>query len=285
MLAGLDKIRDTGMSIAKAKSLGQFSLFIEDETPDTQDHLPDLPEWDKSQKLAAEKELLGFYLTEHPHAEKLQQPSEFITHKLSELFLDDVKGKIVTIPAIVESCRNVVTKSNNQPMCFAKLSDLSKTIEAVVFPKTYALNPQIWQPDKVVLVTGKIEDRGPTQDIAADDAEVQTELTMIVDSAAEFTGPDTVLPKLPQSNGNGHRYTSPPPPKLEKSSPPTITIYIPRGFSQTKLIKLNELLQNHKGSRPAELVFPNNGSTRTIPLSFGLAWSTELKSSLDALLT
>ena len=45
----------------------------------------------------------------------------------------------VTLGGIIESCRNVVTKNGNKPMCFCKISDSGRSVEAVVFPRVYEL--------------------------------------------------------------------------------------------------------------------------------------------------
>lgn len=262
MLAGLDKIRDMGSSISKLKSIGQVGLFSDlPETPD----LPELPEYDKAQKLTLEKELLGFYLTEHPHQDKLSQAQPLTTHSIGQLYSEDRTGQTVTLAGIIESCRNIMTKTNNQPMCFAKVSDLGRSIEVVVFPKVYAVSPTIWQPDNVVVIKGRIESKST-------DDETAQELTLIADSAALFEGSDTKLPN------------DKPQPTTHDLPPTTISIYVPKGTPQSKLIELNSLLQNHKGSRPVILIFANGSSTREIPLPYGLKWTESLKFEIDKIL-
>ena len=273
MLASLDKIRDMGTSISKMKSLGQSSLFGEAEKPDTKDNLPDLAEFEKPQKLALEKDLLGFYLTEHPHQDRLTQSMPLTTHSITQLYSDDFTNQTVTIAGIIESCRNITTKSGGQPMCFAKVSDLVKSIEVVVFPKTYSLDPAIWQSDNVVLIRGKVETRESEKSLGESE-EKTSEVTLIADSAALFTGPDTQLPQF-----NAKPSLSP-----SNSHPAVISIYVPKSTPQSKLITLNSLLQDHKGSQPAVLVFANGSSSREIPLPFDLNWSTQLKADIDILL-
>ena len=268
MLAGLDKIRDMGLSISKLKSSGQVGLFS--DLPDTPD-LPELPEYDKAKKLSLEKELLGFYLTEHPHQDKLDLARPLTTHSLGQLFSEGLSGQSVTVAGIIESCRNVMTKTSNQPMCFAKLSDLGRSVEVVVFPKVYALAPAIWQPDNVVVIRGKIESK--SKDLVEDEVEDNQQLTLIADSAALFEGTETRLPETgsrPQSKPEGRSGAT--------------SIYIPKGTPQSQLIPLNSLLQSHKGSQPAVLVFANGSSTREIPLPFGLTWSETLKSEIAKIL-
>ncbi len=269
-----------GISLSKAKDLGQVSLFGADDAPDRTDKLPDIPELEKNEKLNLEKELLGFYLTEHPHAEKIKEANEMISHRISELYSDNVTNQIVTVCGIVEQVRAVVTKNGNLPMCFAKITDQVKSVEVVVFPKTYALAPTIWQQDKLVLVKGKVESRS-TADSEEDFADSNQELTIIADAAAEFVGAQTVLPASPNS-ANRYRPNgdSTPPPAQNIS---TVTIEVPSGTSQTKLIELNSLLQSYRGNRKAELVFLNGSSAKTIPLPFGLRWTSELQDKIRTL--
>ena len=269
MLASLDKIRDLGLSLSRAKDLGQVSLFGGDDAPDTSDHLPAIAEFEKAQKLSLEKELLGFYLTEHPHADLLTELTNHITHRLSELD-STPPGSLVTVGGIIESVRSVTTKTSNQLMCFAKLSDLSRSVEIVVFPKIYATTSAVWQPDTVILVTGRLDTRGGGTEQAIEGEEASpVDQTIIADSATAFTGSDTDLPQA----------------KTISDPKTSALIDIPRGTPQSKLIELNKLLQDSKGDTPASLVFHQNGNTKVLPLPFGLNWTKNLETKATSLLT
>jgi len=270
LLSALDQIRQSGASLNKLKSLGQFSLFLEDREEDKTDHLPDLDEIEEAIKLGYEKELLGFYLTDHPHAKKLQEIKARTNLTISDLYNENYSGKTVSVGGVLESVRVVTTRTNNQQMCFAKLSDLFKSVELVVFPKTYALTTSIWQPDAVVFLTGKVEGKIDT-DVFEDDLESEKEFTILVDSAKVYLDSSTEL-------SNISSISSPP------AHPKTISIYIPKGTPQRKLVELNTLLQAHKGTFPAELVFTQNGSSRVIPLPFGLNSTPDLTSQIANLL-
>ncbi|HBC73079.1 MAG: polymerase III, alpha subunit protein [Candidatus Amesbacteria bacterium GW2011_GWB1_47_19] len=267
MLSALDKIRDRGTSMNKLKSMGQFSLFGQEDGENTSDRLPDIPEFEKEQKLNLEKELLGFYLTEHPHADRLNQMQSVITHQIPGLLTENLTGEIVTIGGIIESCRNVITKSGNLPMCFARITDLSKSVEVVVFPKVYAATSSVWQPDNLVLVSGKVESRGISE-FDEDNNDATRDVSVIADTALIFTGPDTKL--NPASGDNPGKAL--------------ISIEIPPHFPQNKLVALNQLLSHHRGPRLAQLVFLKNGTSKTLPLPYGLDWTADLSSALADLL-
>ncbi|MBI5358348.1 DNA polymerase III subunit alpha [Candidatus Amesbacteria bacterium] len=246
MLSALDRIREMGTSINKLKNSGQSKLFDEEEIgADSKDTFPELEEFEKSQKLAMEKELLGFYLTDHPHSEKLASLSEHVTCRISELYVDNYNGQRVTLGGIVESCRNVTTKAHNQQMCFAKISDLGKSIEVVVFPKVYSISSECWKIDNIILVSGRIESK-------QEEEESESAITLIVDSAEIFTG------------------------KITKP----ISIYIPKGLPQAKLVSLNTLLSANKGKTSVELIF----DTKIMPLPYGLFWSQKLEEEIASLL-
>ena len=270
MLAALDKIREMGTTLSKLKSMGQGSLFGSDEKSDPSDNFPDIPEFEKQQKLTLEKELLGFYLTEHPHAEKLDLLKSKISVSISNLYLEAHSGQSVITGGIIESCRNVVTRTSNQQMCFARITDLGRYVEVVVFPKIFAATSDVWQTDTVVLVSGRLEVRGSSE---SDDENPDTsrDLSLVVESAVAFTGPDTALPQT--NNGNGNSINT-----------SVVTIEIPSSFPSARLVALNQLLQENKGDKPVQLVFYRNGSSKILPLPYGLDWSEQLKNKIDALL-
>lgn len=264
LLAVIDRIRESGSSINKLKSLGQFSLFGESRDSDLADRLPEITDFDKNLKLAQEKELLGFYLTEHPHAEKIQEINRLVSLSISRLTEENYSGRQITTGGVIETCRNVFTKSANLPMCFAKVSDLKKSIELVVFPKVYASFPDIWKPDNLIVFSGKVESR-PAGETLEDETEAENIITVVAESVVPYTGPDSILPQNA---------------RLSKA----VSIYIPKNTPQSSLVELNTLLQKHKGTVPVNLVFAHNGSSRTIPLPYGLNWQPDLDREIAGLL-
>jgi DNA polymerase-3 subunit alpha len=248
-------------------------IIESEESVNHSDTFPELDEFDKLQKLTLEKELLGFYLTEHPHHDKMAELKNHISHTLSELLLNPPAGQTVIVGGIIESCRTVLTKAGNQPMCFATISDLNKSVDVVVFPKVYATAPTIWAVDNVVLLSGKVESRD-TGDVS-EEGESISQVTILADSAAQFEGPATRLPAAPTRS---YVANSAPPPKTP------VTITIPSGTPAAKLVELNSLLSSNQGSQPASLIFLTENNSREISLPYGLAWSQKLEQQVSALL-
>ena len=71
LLQGLDRALDAGQSAQAARQRRQISLFdmegLADQSAVINNHvLPEEPEWTERERLANEKEMLGFYLSGHP---------------------------------------------------------------------------------------------------------------------------------------------------------------------------------------------------------------------------
>src|SRR6201993_5181554 len=78
LIAALDKAIERAQKTQRDAESGQhglFGVFQEEEAPETHEQLPNVPDWDEHQRLAAEKEILGFFITGHPlekYREKLE---------------------------------------------------------------------------------------------------------------------------------------------------------------------------------------------------------------------
>lgn len=105
-------------------------------------------------KLRLEKEVLGFYLSNHPVS--LYEKYYPILHA-SSIFDSMTKeyGKLIVYIGEVKKIR---TKKGEQ-MAFLVLSDQSGELEAVVFPNVFKSYFSVFQPGKIVLMDGKLEER------------------------------------------------------------------------------------------------------------------------------
>lgn len=157
----------------KAATAGQTGLF--DDGPATgkqTDPLPTLDELPTRQILGFEKELLGFYMTAHPMEEAFTKLSGLGVVVLSEVTADRV-GERVSVGGVISNVKKITTKAGNNEMAFVKLTDQTTTLEVVVFPKVYARTSGLWQTDKIVQVSGKIDEK-------------EDRLTLLLDEAKEL---------------------------------------------------------------------------------------------------
>ena len=87
LFAGLDRAMQAGAAAATDRRSGQMGLFggDDDQQPETgSTNLPDVHAWDQRERLAKEKEVLGFYLTSHPLAEHQKTLTAYTSHTTVE---------------------------------------------------------------------------------------------------------------------------------------------------------------------------------------------------------
>jgi len=123
-------------------------------------------DFDKQEKLRLEKELLGFYVSEHPLKNLLQMNQYPDVVTLEELA--DKKGKVSVI-VMISAIKPVVTKKGEK-MAILQIEDLTGQIKAVVFPKTYEQVGSHITDNAVLLISGKLEKDGEEIQIIVDDA-------------------------------------------------------------------------------------------------------------------
>src|SRR5438046_6656800 len=109
------------------------------------------------EKLRLEKELLGLYLSDHP----LRRISAELA-KLGDTQAVEVTSALqdteVRVAGLVREVRRVVTRKG-QIMAYATLEDLTGAVDVVLFPRVFEQTRLLFEPDKVVVVQGKVDAR------------------------------------------------------------------------------------------------------------------------------
>ena len=116
-----------------------------------------------AEKLLWEKELLGLYISGHP-LDRLREKLESREMNIKKIKEEVGNGIPVTIAGIIETARVIITKGNEQ-MAFLKITDLTGTIEAVVFPSIFKESSEILVPEKCIALSGKISLRNGEKSI------------------------------------------------------------------------------------------------------------------------
>ncbi len=155
LLDNLERLLETARETQKTKSNGQKGLFDE-TTHNTNFQLVSVKPATEAEKLNWEKELLGLFVTSHP----LENFKNVIAKK--SLTIDKVKNSFINrnvkICGIVSSIKKIITK-NGRPMLFVGLEDLNDKIEVIVFPGVIERNPAAFQENKIVFVSGRVDNR------------------------------------------------------------------------------------------------------------------------------
>lgn len=167
---------------AKGQAMdGQLSLFDLMGKPDQEILEPNYPqglkEYPLSQRLAMEKEVLGFYVSGNPLDEYIGLIKNLVNLESSQLKSEedppldsspDLSNQDLTVPDIKVRDRQEVVMAgivlnkqehltkNNDKMAFLTMEDLEGSYELVVFPKVYNEVRFILQENRVLLIKGKI---------------------------------------------------------------------------------------------------------------------------------
>jgi DNA polymerase-3 subunit alpha len=180
LLEALDRIISHSGSTHAAAEVGQLSLFgggsaamggaVELLKP-----LSSVPAVDRRTVLDWEKELLGFYLVEHPLESKLADLQGAVTARTAELD-ENWNGKGVALAGIVSSLRTLTTKSG-KPMAFVTLEDLDGRVDLVLFPKIWKAYADQVKVDQILLVRGTVQAEGQKVSVLVNS--VHTTLTLV----------------------------------------------------------------------------------------------------------
>ncbi len=151
----IEAAMEAGQRAWKDRESGQVGLFFTTvDEPVPEPPLPDLPEWPSREKLAGEKEMIGFYVTGHPLDEYMDKVAELATHDTSNLENLE-KGHEVALCGILTSIQR---RRNKEGKLWAsmQIEDLQGSVDAMVFASSYEQLAQQLVEDKAVLVKGVV---------------------------------------------------------------------------------------------------------------------------------
>ncbi len=126
---------------------------------------PDVPEWSPRQKLAFEKESLGFYISGHPmdrYSPELRRAraatvSQLLGEAGSDIPTPNPRERPEVIcGGVVSDFRERPLKSGTGRMCSFRLEDQTGGIEVVCFSKAFAEYEHVLKSDEPLLVIGSL---------------------------------------------------------------------------------------------------------------------------------
>jgi DNA polymerase-3 subunit alpha len=252
----VDRAMQSGAAAAADRRSGQLGLFGSDEDESEQPgtaNLPDEPEWDKRDKLAKEKEVLGFYLSSHPLAEHRETLSTYCTHTSSEAAALKSRSEVM-LGGVLSAIKYSHTKNSRPgtPTRYATfgLEDTAGTMRCIVWPDQLLNYAHLVEPDKIVAARGTVDKRP-----GSDEANlIVSDLIALGDLATRCTR--------------------------------GVAIRVDAGHGEGKLEQLHEILRGYPGNCPLELlVCLSDGSrVRCDCDEFGVAVSDEMRTRVDELL-
>jgi DNA polymerase-3 subunit alpha len=126
--------------------------------------LSDIPAWTEAERLAREKEVLGFFISGHP-LERFREEAELFGTRTTGT-LGEWGEHQVSVAAVVTAVKRQISKKTGKEYARLVLEDFHGTAEAIVFPETWAKLNQVIRPDASLLLTGGYSDRDRGEDQA-----------------------------------------------------------------------------------------------------------------------
>ena len=142
LMAVLDKAMDRALKTQRDAESGQhglFGVFQQDEVPVNNDKLPETPDWDEHTRLAAEKEILGFFITGHPlekYKDKLEDFQALSTADIAGIKASTGKDETICTAGIITNIRVLKSKKGDF-YAQGALEDMVGSVEMIVFPDAY----------------------------------------------------------------------------------------------------------------------------------------------------
>ena len=169
LLATTDTALESGQRQQRDRAEGQGSFFeILPAAPVRASAPADItPEWDADQRLAFEKEVLGFYISGHPLA-RYRGVVEPLGVTTSADLAAKGHGARVILFGHANGLKETSTKGGNR-MAFFTLEDMEGTVEVTVFPEPFKTAAACLRSGEAVLVRGRVDDGDKGRVVLAED--------------------------------------------------------------------------------------------------------------------
>ena len=251
LLAVHEQAVDAVVGLKRKEAEGQFDLFSGGSGDDGRltfnVEVPDLADWDKKQRLAFEREMLGLYVSDHPLSGLEHVLAANADCSIAALAADDARneGSMVTVCGLVTALARKVSKNGNLWAAMT-LEDLDGAIDVLFFGETYTAYATALTEDAVVAVRGRVRRRD-------DVVTLQAVEVSLPDASATDVRP--VVITLP----------------VGRCTPPVVE-------------RLREVLANHSGATQVHLRLTQPGRSTVMRLDLRISRSPALFGDLKALL-
>ena len=157
----------------KDRDIGQLNLFDVAETTmpafDSAPKSSPISDFPAKEKLQYEKELLGFYVSDHPlkYAQEQNQIQDVIS--IAEMKEKKSNSKVKLL-VMVAGIKPHITKKGDR-MAFLQVEDMTGQLDAVVFPKTYEEVKDLLTENALLVLSGKIDKKDDESQLLVDSGE------------------------------------------------------------------------------------------------------------------
>ena len=158
LLAALDVAYQEVQARQAERLSGQESLFGAASVVQRKDPaLPDVPEWEESERLAREKEALGFFISGHPLDRFREVVRAF--DRVTTANLSEHAGQKVELACVVTSVTRQISRKDSSEWGKVVVEDFLGTATVLAFKEAWQSARELLQQDAVVLVRGLVSNR------------------------------------------------------------------------------------------------------------------------------
>ena len=159
---------DAAVAVKRKEAAGQFDLFgslgmddaLGDELTVT---IPDVPDWDRREKLNFERDMLGLYVSDHPLRGLERALSDAASHSVHDIISEDSHvrdGETVTIAGMLTGVSRRIAKSSGNQYASVELEDPSgATITVMFFSRAYETMGAALADDLICSIRGRVQRR------------------------------------------------------------------------------------------------------------------------------
>lgn len=159
---------DAAVAVKRKEAAGQFDLFgslgmddaLGDELTVT---IPDVPDWDRREKLNFERDMLGLYVSDHPLRGLERALSDAASHSVHDIIGEDSHvrdGETVTIAGMLTGVSRRIAKSSGNQYASVELEDPSgATITVMFFSRAYETMGAALADDLICSIRGRVQRR------------------------------------------------------------------------------------------------------------------------------
>jgi DNA polymerase-3 subunit alpha len=159
LFTAIEDALDFGHKAQNSKLSSENSLFNDlEEVKIIEPKLPKVPLWSQKEKLAREREVIGFYVTGHPLRKYELEYNSFITIHLGETEILEETDKVRAC-GVITALKTKIDKSG-RTMVFFTIDDFSGSCECLMFAKIYEQYGKFIQEEECIFINGKPESSG-----------------------------------------------------------------------------------------------------------------------------
>ncbi len=157
-LYNIIKYVESKIRLLKTKQLSIFNnISNNNKKENIYDFFVNKSNLNKNYFLIKEKEVLGFYIKDHPINKYISNIYKkfFNLSKIKDLFLIS-KRKIVNVFGIINNIKFLFTKNNNR-ICICNIDDYSSCIDVIIFKDIYLNYSDFLYVNNIIIVSGYIK--------------------------------------------------------------------------------------------------------------------------------